>query len=718
MRLKYLILTLLSIVLLQACSSSSNAPRAVETGPATNPGGDPVTNVILAVFNPAQRLLPFPTNLILSGTTDLTLNPPTDDSTDFSDPAVALSALDGFSTIAPWGVSFARSTKSDTNPNPEPANVAASSVVPGQSVRVFEVKLSGPGGGVTEVVQELQAGVDFVAVANGPGVGIVPLKALKETTSYMAILTNGITDDAGNAATPDQTYFLAKRTSPLVDDNGNSTDPLIPNDTASRLEPLRQLTNSQEAAAASQEIDPADIVLSFVMTTQSIKPVLQAIKATTQPGVSRLAPTIFNTSTIGGAGLADIWVGIQSSPYYSGIPSAENPIAPLNTFWKAAPGAYVAPFDGFGLDPTSTNLTFANPFPVANGVQTYPVLLTIPNVNSGHEKPAAGWPIVIFQHGITRSRADMLAVADTLASIGYAVIAQDLALHGVGPGHFLYIEDTPFGPLANERTFDLDLANNGDDSDNTEPGPDGIVDTSGSYFINLGNLLVSRDNFRQGVADLMTLTATIPTMDLDGDGNPDFDGSNIAFVSQSLGSLHGVTFLALEDNINTAVLSVGGGGIARLLDGSAAFGPVIRAGLAAAGVNAGTPEYAQFMVVAQTVIDAGDPLNYAALSSANNNILFHEVLGDQVIPNAVAGAPLSGTEPLIAAMGLAPISSTTVNDDGVDGIVRFTAGNHGSLLNPEASLPTTVEMQSQMASMIATRGTTVVVTDDSVIQGQ
>ncbi len=701
MRLKYSILTLLSIALLQACSSSSNAPRAVETGPATNPGGDPVTAVITARFAPADGILPFPTNLILSGTTDLTLNPPTDDPTNFGDPAVALSALDGFSTIAPWGAPFS-------------TNVAASSVVPGQSVRVFEVTLTGPGGGVTGITRELQAGVDFVAVGNGPGVGIVPLKALKQITSYMAVLTNGITDDAGNAATPDQTYFLAKRTSPLVDSNGNSTDPLVPDSTAQALEPLRQLTNSQEAAAASQGINPADIVLSFVMTTQSITPVLQAVKATTVPGTSILAPTGLNTSAIGGAGIADIWIGVQSSPYYSGAPSAENPLAPLNTFWKAAPGGYVAPFDGLGLDPTSSNLTFANPFPVANSVQTYPVLLTLPNANSGHTKPASGWPIVIFQHGITRSRADMLAVADTLASIGYAVIAQDLVMHGVGPGHLLYIEDTPFGPLANERTFDVDYLDNATGA----PGPDGIVDSSGASFINLGNLLVSRDNIRQGIADLMTLTATIPTMDLDGDGSPDFDGANIAFVSQSLGSIHGATFVALEDNINTAVLSVGGGGIARLLDGSPAFGPRIRAGLAAAGVNAGTPQYDQFMVVTQTVIDAGDPLNFAALSSANNNILFHEVLGDQVVPNSVAGAPLSGSEPLIAAMGLPPISSTTSNAEGVDGVVRFTAGDHGSILSPAASLAATVEMQSQMASMIATHGTTVIVTDESVVQGQ
>jgi len=692
MRLKNFIITVTSIVLLQACSSSSNAPSAVGTLPATNPGGDPVTATITAIFNPAGGVIPFPSNLLLSGTTDLTLNVPVADPTNFGDPAVALSALDGFSTNAPWATSFS-------------ANVAPASVTP-NSVRLFEVTLTGPGGGVTGIVRELTFGAEFVAVSTGAGIAIVPTKALEQLKNYMAVLTNGITDAAGNAATPDQTYFITQRTSPLVDANGNSTDPLIPNGNAQALEPLRQLTNSQEFAAASAGVNRDDIVLSWVMTTQSITPVLSAVKAISGPGASTLVNSGLNTSAIGGAGIADIWVGVQSSPYYLSAPTETNPIAPLNSFWKAAPGAYVPPFDAFGLNPTSTNLTFANPFPVATGVETYPVIMTIPNANSANEKPASGWPIVIFQHGITRNRTDMLAVADTLASIGYAVIAQDLPLHGITDPTSPFYNSGFLNPSARERTFDLDL--NGDN----------VIDSSGSYTINLQNLLVSRDNMRQGIADLFTLAATIPTMDIDNDGNTDFDGSKIAFVSQSLGSITGIQFLALEDTVNTAVLSVPGGGIARMLDGSPTFGPVIREGLAAAGVLAGTPAYNQFMVVTQTVIDSGDPLNFGAITTATNNVLLHEVIGDNVIPNAVPGAPLSGTDPLIAEMGLPLISSTTVNPDGVDVAVRFIAGNHGSLLDPTGSVAATVEMQTQMASMVATMGTTVVVTDTSVVEGQ
>lgn len=702
MRLKFSIITIIFVIFLQACSSGSSSPRAVDAPAATNPGGTPVTAVFTARFDASAGVIPFPTNLLLSGTKDLTLNIPVDNPDDASNPQNALNALDGFSTVAPWSASFSSAVKANT-------------VLPGQTVRLFQVKLTQPGGGVVAVEAELTPGVDYVAVANGAAVAIVPLKPLKEITSYMAVLTNGLTDAQGNIATADQQYFIAKRTSPLVDADGNSTDPLLNSDSAARLEPLRQLVNSQEAAAASQGINPSDIVLSWVATTQSIQAVLKAAKAQSGPNYTAVGPTGLTTSVVEGAGIADIWIGVQSSPYYLSAPTAENPTAPLNTPWSAAPGAYVAPFNQLGLDPTSTNLTFANPFPVATSTQTYPTIMTLPNANSGHTKPASGWPIVIFQHGITRNRTDMLAIADTMASIGYAVIAQDLALHGItDTTNPFYVENTPFAPLASERTFDVDYINN----ETGAPGPDNVIDSSAAHFINLGNLLVSRDNFRQGVADLFTLAASIPRIDYDQDGVPDFDGSRIAYVSLSLGSITGGTFLALEDTVTNGVLSVGGGGIARLLDGSQTFGPRIRAGLQAAGIDPTSAQYQSFMLATQTVVDSGDPINYAATAGASNNILFHEVLGDTVVPNTVSGAPLSGSEPLAAMMGLPTISATTQNAGGVDGIVRFTAGGHGSLLNPSVSAPTTVEMQTQMASFVGSGGTAVIVTDESVIQGQ
>jgi hypothetical protein len=129
------------------------------------------------------------------------------------------------------------------------------------------------------------------------------------------------------------------------------------------------------------------------------------------------------------------------------------------------------------------------------------------------------------------------------------------------------------------------------------------------------------------------------------------------------------------------------------------------------------------MGAAQQVIDSIDPINYG-FASMQNTILLHEVVGDgasslpdQVVPNSVPGAPLSGTEPLIRALGLAAISQTTQAANGVRGVVRFTAGEHASLISP--SVPAvTAEMQGQMASLLATGGTTVLVQDPSVIRAQ
>jgi pimeloyl-ACP methyl ester carboxylesterase len=675
----------------------------------------PVPFHAVASFDPANSVVPFPTNLLLLGSTDLTLNIPSADPTDFSDPKVAMSALDGFSPVAPWSTTFN-------------LPIDASSLAAGQNVRMFEVTLSGPGGGVTGVVRELQSPQDFV-VALAPSdttnrtLAIVPTKPLGSRTSYMAILTTGITAGGGpiRAALP---YLLAERTSPLCSGN-QSTVPALPASQACALEPLRQLTNSQEAAAYAAGVPAGTIALSWVATTQDTSTALQAIDAVIElspAATTHIAPT---GKTLGdlGVGLppvADIYIGTIDLPYYLSAPSDTNPIAPLNQFWNAAPGAYVPQCADFGLDPTSTNVTYCNPFPVPTSTQTVPMVVTLPNPRSGHSKPANGWPVVIFQHGITRNRTDAFAVAGALAAQGFAVVAIDLPLHGITDTTSpFYIGNTPFVALgAQERTFNLDVENNTTGA----PGPDGVIDPSGAWFINLQSLLTSRDNLRQGVADLFQLAHAVPSMHY-SPGN-DFDGSDISFVGQSLGSIVGSVFLSIDPNVNVGVINVPGGGIARLLDGSPTFGPRIRAGLAAAGVDAGTPDYDAFMVAAQTAVDSGDPINFGGANTmmSTKRLLLQEVVGggdvlpDQVIPNTVPGAPLSGTEPLIAAFGLSSISSTVQSADGIRGAVRFLQGEHGSILDPTDFPAATVEMQGEMASMIASDGTLVQVSNPSIVQ--
>ncbi len=219
----------------------------------------------------------------------------------------------------------------------------------------------------------------------------------------------------------------------------------------------------------------------------------------------------------------------------------------------------------------------------------------------------------------------------------------------------------------------------------------------------------------------------------------------MSFIGQSLGSIEGTSFMALAQTPNTAVqnavLNVPGGGITNLLLGSPSFAPEILGGLAAAGLQPGTAAFNTFIVATQTVIDSGDPINYA-FATANKNILAQEVVGgsaplagdisaancatcydangnwlpDQVIPNTVAGAPLSGGSPLIAVLGLSSISSTTQSATGIRGAVRFVAGTHGSILDPSSSPQTTVEMQTEAVNFLASGGTYVPISNPAVVQ--
>src|SRR5205814_10355385 len=121
---------------------------------------------------------------------------------------------------------------------------------------------------------------------------------------------------------------------------------------------------------------------------------------------------------LGLPGHADLYVGVLNVPYYS------SKTAPLTEYWHAPPSP---------LDATSTFVTRFNPLPVPTMTVQIPVLASVPNAASafGAVSPTAGWPLLIFQHGLTGNREDMFAVADSFADAGFVVVAVDLPLHGI-----------------------------------------------------------------------------------------------------------------------------------------------------------------------------------------------------------------------------------------------------------------------------------------------
>lgn len=681
-----------------------------------------------AKFDPSASVIPFPNNVLFSGSSDATLNIPTAGLSGGELATVtALNSMDGFSSASAMSTTFSKS-------------IDATTLLAGSTVRVFEVTLSGIGGAVTDVVAELPA-TEFVASVstvdgsdpNNPDPGanklvIIPLKPFKPSTSYAVVLTSGIKDSDGNNAVSDLIYAFTKSTSTLTTtspadatsltevkysallstadanqdgaiDAGEEAAALA---SVNSLEGLRQLTNFTEAAVSTDTditSPPAtsDIILSWVFTTQSQAispntnhPLQRALAAVVGNPTANVNPTATMTSAAyGGADYADIHVGTINVPYYLTNNDAPANLDPATNYWRNSGGGHLTPLD---------------PAPINNGAETIPLLVSIPNNNSpgwGTGKPVAGWPVVIFQHGITANRTSMLAIADALAARGFAAVAIDLPLHGIPTA-----DDTlgirsataAFDSNVSERTFDLDYVNN----TTGLPGADGKTDGSGANYVNLSSLMTLRDNVYQSVADLFTLTQSLNAsgagtgMSVDGDADGDFDPLRIYFIGHSLGGIIGSTFLAIETNVQDAVLAMPGGGLPKVLDGSAAFGPVIEAGLAANGVNKGTAEYESFMASAQMMLDGADPINYAStLGASSQGILMFEVVGDGgsnlsdlVVPNTVPDAndtantiasPLAGTEPLITQMGLTQFDASDVTTN-LHAVVKFTAGHHSSLL--------------------------------------
>ena len=670
-----------------------------------------------AIFDPRESKIP-PTNdlLFVSAETGLskdgTLQIPVDGENDPQKLVKdALNQLDGFSTSAPVTAAFSGSLDTD-------------SLKLGSAIRVFEVT-RGVDQQINGIARELASPEDLVATAVGQNqttLALVPTHPLKPKTTYLVVLTDAIKGQAGAAAKADTLYGLTKGEGPLTGD-------------LAALEPLRQAVNGFERLAAGAGIAKDSIVLSWSFTTQSIGDVLEdvftkavasriqtipALNTAVDPPVQLTTKNFLDPEGTNPAitGKADVFLGAMSVPYYlnAGTPGEQNS-APRSGSWKGAGGSALTRF---------------NTTPVKTTDLTIPVLITVPNAASakGATPPEGGFPVVIFQHGITSKRTALLPIANALADAGFAAVAIDLALHGVdpnGPAALIHAGNTPF-PDDVELTFDMDFR------DNITQAPlddgDGKADDSGSYFINLPSLLTSRDNVRQSVADLIVLRKslgniasfplpeTLPAIDL-----PALNANEVSFVGHSLGGIVGATYLAIDDTVGAATLAMPGGGIAQLLNASEAFGPVIRAGLSTAGLEAGTPEFESFLAAAQWVLDSADPINYASATAAKHPVHMIEVVGgnsspaDQVIPNSVATAPLSGTDPLARLMGLKTISETetTTAAEGLDVLVKFTAGDHSSILLPDASFEATVEMQTEVASFLASKGRALPIAETSVV---
>lgn len=419
------------------------------------------------------------------------------------------------------------------------------------------------------------------------------------------------------------------------------------------------------------------------------------------------------------------------------------------------------------------NLTKVNPIPLAKGRQiddistlyneagtesvavqfTVPdesVIATLSAVTGGAipaiTKPESGWPVVVFMHGITGGKENVLALSAALSLGGFATASIDHPLHG-------------------ERGFILD---------------DGTVVNASSPsltdYLNFSSLLTGRDNSRQSIADILAFRLSLNAI-IDTTGLVDLDLSKVHFISHSLGSITGIGALAIANQtlgdelaafdgmyaFSNAALNVPAGGVPSFILESADFGPLVRGSLLAASseefaaflatfatanglsledairpafiafeqaisaeqLAAINATFSAFGFAAQTALDSADPVNYAQSLSETTGLLVQLLVGggvnddgsvglpDQVNP-VVTSLPLAGGQPLVDLMGLSKVSQTSNGS----GVVYFNTGDHFSLFSPAASADVTEEMHAQAVSFFASDGQSIVIAPDTIVVEQ
>jgi hypothetical protein len=734
------------------------------------------------------------------------------------------------------------------------------------------------------------AGIE-TALSLPPGTA-APVFTKADTTALEAsdscVFVKGVADliDAAGALPTPISFNIDTDCKPALSaitvlrDNGK-----LDNSTAFSFESLRIQISAQEAAlatftaanpnpaaAAVIPVTSENMALTFSFTTQNVGAALINAKtqvAATAPSINihneiskwGAAPSLALTSPGADGDLstpadasANVFVGTLNDIVQFVDPADKN-----GSFWKASTTTWADPsvigptssaaclagFPDLAINAGSENLVPCNGFTPAmvNATHDIPVIISVPNAATLAANAtctalqgAAGYPILIYQHGITTHRGTIMAIADAMAKACVAVVAIDLPKHGILPSNdpfgasdlatFYQAAQTADGITAatDERLVQMPAASGcqtqASPAPDFNPGPQEIGSTgvfacpSADRYINLENLANARDTFRQGVVDLHSLYKVLSTDAFSpADVGAVIDKDNIHFLGMSLGGITGMPFAAQESGLQTVALNVASGGISKVVDGSASFEPAVVAGLAAAGVVKPSADYETFLIATQTMLDSADPMNmtgqigtaedastfWAGLTASAGTarpVLFQEVVGvagatdgdgtcnaslddgvdnsgcpDLSVPNntfmnsslatawgavsnsgqtgalpgqnpvtipvalsgtdvltqgtafvalataGLLGDPLAATgAPTFSGMALPEVGSAGLTAAQASGVVRFTAGEHGSLLSPNpggldaAAVATsnaffaTAAMQTQISVFVATGG--------------
>jgi len=590
--------------------------------------------------------------------------------------AAGFAALDGFSTT---GMILAQTS-----------DLITASTVTSSTVQLWEIPTSGapvqvsPTTYITEPVEVTQSGFSPAIALQPAGAtaadptSVFRTRPLKDNTDYAVVISDGVKDKTGASIGPGTVARIVRFTNP-ISVSGKSQLIGIDDVTAAALEKMR---NQLPAVINASGFGSDHVAMAYVFHTQTI------LSTATQLGALPYtkAATTGNTGTVtgGGATAAFAKYGVNGAVVPSGniAEIIETTITTFNLL-DPATGAFVA--TGTTTDET-INVLIARPAATNSNVPTCSGAL-------GGFAPAKCSPLVVFRHGLGNGRAAMLTVADTLNARGFTVAAIDAAKHGdrsfctsgqttitIGgntlnqcAGGVACTALLPAGAQGDANVIGtcgtagffylpVSTACLNPATGCNWTGTAGIPAVSSNYLVS-ANFFRTRDTFRQDMIDqsqLVRAVAFAPT------GAPPtghnlfdhmiatgviIDPTKIYFVGQSLGSIQGAPDVAVNPRSSEAVLNVGGGTVVDIFTTSPSFVTTTNTLLASLGIQPGANSaYLQFLVVAKTILDPADPVNFAGHLQSNTlpnllanpngsvaqtakKILTQAAFCDQVVPN-------------------------------------------------------------------------------------
>ncbi len=729
-------------------------------------------------FDPGAKVIPFPNNLLLDPATGRVMLPPQcNESPTGAATRASLNKLDGFGTYEPTiNVTFT-----------EPVDVASLD----KRVLVYQrsragVALDGSGAVAVPVIAIPGKTVRYgnqTDLANCTGAAMVdqvtfiPTRPLEQKSTYTVALLAGIKTATGDDFNASFTWSLVRSRFPVVvfDDAGNVTanhtplDPNKPEDKVS-LAGLDLLWKAHAGALAFlgvKGVDNDEVLLAFDFNTQTITDPLDPTVEGSPASSPTPLPLLGNASTstqVAGAraglfaqctvddpisdtqcflrvllGAGNYNVG-KATCAVAGCAAINDVLGSLllskqygvdvpNTMYT---GTGTMPIPGAWNDPYKPtpihNTTNANP-PLNDAQAKIGVLVLIPQGTA----PTGGWPTVIFQHGITRSRSDVLGVAGALASQGFAIVAIDAVNHGSRAVRVSNVASA----IPAENCVDVGVGIPGPRPD---LGPDPTTHSDCYAPVLSADLAATRDSFRQTALDIEQLVTSLKACGTTACGKLKVDPTKILYLGHSLiGGNLGVLATPFTD-VKASVFNAAGAGWLDIIENTeqtatfqcplvdaliqagflmgAPYDKTAMTGLCTTDAWKTMPGYRQFASIGRWLLDPADPANFAS-QLATKTWLLQEIQDDDVVPNvttdnlgafagqprgdASCGVPFGPSVPPSTALLANPTQSHFLQYvQYAPGSPECPPGNtysHGSLLKPDAGSAgqlATVRLQTDM----------------------